>query len=228
MQLPQREIVVDTETTGLDPGSGHRVVEVGCVELVNLIPTGRSYQKYLNPERDMPVDAFQVHGLAAEFLAPQPLFAQIADEFLDFLGEAPLVIHNAAFDLKFINAELTRLERPPLAAERAVDTLALARRRFPGARASLDALCQRFGIDLSGRSMHGALLDANLLSEVYLALRGGPQPKLDLGAAAPAPKHAPGAADRRTWRQRNYAPSDAERAAHARMLESMKSPLWDA
>lgn len=227
MQLPQREIVVDTETTGLDPGSGHRVVEIGCVELVNLVPTGRTYQQYLNPERDMPADAFQVHGLSIEFLTPQPLFAQIADAFLDFLGEAPLVIHNAAFDMKFINAELARLERPPLATERAVDTVALARRRFPGARASLDALCQRFGVDLSDRSVHGALLDANLLAEVYLALRGGKQPGFDL-AAASAPKIASGTEERRTWPQRDHAPSDADRAAHARMLKSIKSPLWNA
>lgn len=228
MQLPQREIAVDTETTGLDPGSGHRVVEVGCVELVNLIPTGRTYQQYLNPERDMPADAFQVHGLSTKFLAPQPVFGEIADAFLDFLGDAPLVIHNAAFDMRFINAELARLDRPPLAAERAVDTVALARRRFPGSRASLDALCQRFGIDLSGRSLHGALLDANLLAAVYLALRGGSQPKFDLSAAASAPQNTAGAADRRTWPRRHFAPTDSERHAHARMLESIRSPLWEA
>ncbi|MGF1444732.1 MAG: DNA polymerase III subunit epsilon, partial [Pikeienuella sp.] len=169
-----REIVLDTETTGLEPDE-HRIVEIGAVELLNALPTGRSYHQYINPERPMPAEAFQIHGLGDEFLRDKPVFAEIAAAFCSFIAEAPLVIHNAAFDMAMINAELARLGRPVLPDSRAVDTLALAKRKFPGAQVSLDALCRRFGIDNAGRVKHGALLDSELLAEVYLELQGGRQ-----------------------------------------------------
>ncbi|MBM3582487.1 MAG: DNA polymerase III subunit epsilon, partial [Alphaproteobacteria bacterium] len=174
-----REIVLDTETTGLDPARGDRIVEIGCVELVNYIPTGNTFQSYVNPERDIPETAFAVHGLSRDFLAKHPVFAAIAEEFVAFIADSPLIIHNAAFDLGFVNAELARLERAPVLSARAVDTVQLARSKIPpGASASLDALCARFGIDTSGRALHGALKDALLLAEVYLELIGGRQPGL--------------------------------------------------
>ncbi len=175
-----REIVLDTETTGLDPDSGDRIVEIGAVEILNHVPTGRVYHQYINPERDMPQEAFAVHGLSSAFLADKPVFAAIARDFLEFVGEARLVIHNAAFDMKFINAELGWLKQPSIPWARAVDTLDMARRRFPGAQNSLDALCRRFGVDNSGREKHGALLDSELLAEVYLELMGGRQPDFTL------------------------------------------------
>jgi DNA polymerase-3 subunit epsilon len=175
-----REIVLDTETTGLDPDEGHRLVEIGCVEIVHGLPTGEIWHRYFNPERDMPSDAFAVHGLSRDFLMDKPLFGHLADEFLAFVGDARLVIHNAGFDIRFLNAELARLRRPPLLLDRVVDTLAMARRRHPGARASLDELCQRYGIDNSRRVRHGALLDAEILAEVYLELTGGRQTTLGL------------------------------------------------
>jgi len=183
-----REIVLDTETTGLDPETGDRVVEIGAIELVGHMPTGSRFHRYLNPERPMPEAAFAVHGLGDEFLRDKPLFAAVADEFMDFIGDARLVIHNASFDMRFLNAELRRLGRPALPMERAVDTVAMARRRFPGAPASLDALCRRFGIDNAGRVLHGALLDSEILAEVYLELIGGRQPDLSLGAEPGAPQ----------------------------------------
>jgi DNA polymerase-3 subunit epsilon len=175
-----REIVLDTETTGLDPESGDRIVEIGAVEILNHVPTGRVFHHYINPERAMPQEAFAIHGLSTSFLADKPVFAKIAQEFLDFVGDARLVIHNAAFDMKFINAELGWLKLPPIPWARAVDTLDMARRRFPGAQNSLDALCRRFDVDNSGREKHGALLDSELLAEVYLELMGGRQPDLTL------------------------------------------------
>jgi DNA polymerase III subunit epsilon len=178
-----REIVLDTETTGLDPDAGHRVIEIGCVELIDHFPTGRSFQRYLNPERDMPPDAQRIHGITSEFLSDKPLFAHVVEEFLEFIGDAALVIHNASFDLKFLNAELTRVKRGPLELARAIDTVDIARNKFPGARVSLDELCKRFSIDLSGRSLHGALLDAELTAQVYLELTGGRQKKLLLSPA---------------------------------------------
>ncbi len=177
-----REIILDTETTGLDPYEGHRIVEIGCVELVNSIATGRTWHCYLNPERDMPEQAFAVHGLSADFLKGKPLFAEKAEEFLGFVESAKLVIHNAKFDFGFLNAELERVARPALTRDRVVDTLALARRRHPGAPASLDALCRRYGIDLSERGLHGALLDCRLLASVYVELVGGPQARLEFAA----------------------------------------------
>src|SRR5690625_1930273 len=221
-----REIVLDTETTGLDPDNGDRIVEIGCVELINYVPTGQSRQYYINPERDMPEEAFKVHGLSAEFLADKPRFAEIAEDFLDFVRDDILVIHNAEFDLRFLNAELPRLGHPPIPAARAFDTVALARRRFPGAQASLDALCRRFSIDLTARSLHGALLDCQLLASVYLELRGGRQPGLTLNAAAEAVAAGMEAVQRRFRPPRPHAPSQDELDAHARMLESIKEPLW--
>lgn len=220
-----REIVLDTETTGLDPVAGHRIVEVAGLELLHHLPTGRTYRAYINPERDMPEEAERIHGLSAEFLKDKPLFAAIAPDFLDFIGDAKLVIHNAAFDMKFLNAELRKAGHDIIAAERAIDTVALARQRFPGAQVSLDALCRRFEIDNSARTFHGALLDCELLAEVYLELRGGRQPGLVLesqrraaAVAAPAPVAA--------RPPRPHAPSAEELAAHAEMLEKLTAPIW--
>ena len=223
-----REVVLDTETTGLEPAHGHRVVEVGAVELVNHIPSGKSFQRYLDPERDMPEDAERVHGLTRAFLAGHRRFAEEADALLAFIGDAKLVMHNAPFDLAFLNAELERIGKPPIPPARTLDTLALARRKYPGAPASLDALCKRFGIDRSAREKHGALLDAALLTEVYLELIGGRQPRLELQRTAAAPPDAAGtprAARART--PRPHAPSEAEATAHAAFVATLKDPIWD-
>ncbi len=177
-----REIVLDTETTGFEPGEGDRIVEIGAVELLGHVPTGRTYHQYINPQRSMPEEAFAVHGLGDEFLADKPVFKDIAQDFVDFVGDSKMVIHNAAFDMKFLNAELGWLNRPLLPMDQAIDTLAIARRRFPGSPASLDALCRRFGIDNSSRTLHGALLDSEILAEVYLELIGGRQPDFALSA----------------------------------------------
>src|ERR1700716_2345249 len=177
-----REIVLDTETTGLDPLRGDRLVEIGCVEIFNRMPTGQTFHRHLNPERDMPAEAFAVHGLSSEFLADKPLFSEVAEDFLEFIGDAPLVIHNASFDISFINAELDRLKRPPIPRERLVDTLLLARRKHPGVSNRLDHLCSRYAIDNSHRTKHGALLDAELLAEVYIDLIGARQSQLILAA----------------------------------------------
>jgi DNA polymerase III subunit epsilon len=176
-----REVVVDTETTGLDFANGDRVIEIGCVEIVNRIPTGREFHRYLNPDRDVQEDALAVHGLSRDFLKDKPLFQDIADEWLAFLGDAPIVMHNASFDIGFLNAELQRVPKPPLTPERVVDTLLLARRRHPAGPNSLDALCKRYGIDNSERSKHGALLDSLLLARVYVELLGERQATLGLG-----------------------------------------------
>ena len=221
-----REIVLDTETTGLDPASGHRIVEVGCLELMHHLPTGREFRRHVNPEREMPEEARAVHGLSDEFLAKQPLFAAIAQELLDFLADSPLVIHNASFDLGFLNAEFARLDLPPIEAKRAVDTLALARKRFPGAQASLDALCRRFGIDNTARSLHGALLDCQLLAEVYVELLGGRQPGLELDPAQRAAAEIVGKKDRPARPARPHAPSAEELAAHETFLEKIPNPIW--
>lgn len=226
-----RHIVLDTETTGFDPEAGHRIVEIGCIELVNHLQSGRHYRVYLNPERDMPEEAFRVHGLSAEFLADKPRFAEVAEAFLEFIGDAPLIIHNAEFDMRFLNAELKWLGKPALAMERAIDTVMMARRKYPGAPASLDALCRRFGIDNSSRTFHGALLDCQLLAEVYLELIGGRQPELAVAAAktvqaAEARVQAP--ARREIRAPRPHAPSEAELAAHAAMLAGLKDPIWNS
>lgn len=175
-----REIVLDTETTGFDPETGDRIVEIGALELQGHVPTGQTFHEYINPERSMPQEAFEVHGLGDDFLKDKPVFGQISEQFLAFIGDAKLVIHNAAFDMKFLNAELKWLGHPAIAWERAIDTLEIARRKFPGSPASLDALCRRFGIDNSARTLHGALLDSEILAEVYLELIGGRQPDFSL------------------------------------------------
>ena len=220
-----REIVLDTETTGLDPDEGHRIVEVACVELMNHLPTGRHFHCYVNPQRPVASEAAAIHGLTDAFLAQQAPFAAVIDELLGFIGDAPLVIHNAEFDLRFLNAELRRLERPALACA-FTDTLALAKRRFPGAPASLDALCRRFAIDLSAREKHAAKLDCELLAAVYLELVGGRQPGFDLMAADGAASRT--AVDRPVRPPRPHAASAAELAAHAAFLEKLKNPLWRA
>jgi DNA polymerase-3 subunit epsilon len=229
-----REIVLDTETTGLVPGDGHRVVEIGAIELFNHVPTGRVFHTYVNPERDMPADALQVHGLTAAFLAEQPAFAEVVEELLAFLDHdrdanpapARLVIHNAEFDIGFLNSELARLGRPPLdGAYGVVNTLQIARQRFPGAPNSLDALCRRFNVDASARTRHGALLDAELLAECYLGLIGGRQPDLGLVVMA-ASRQVSIVRDRPLRPPRPHAPSPEELAAHAAFLEQLRAPIW--
>jgi DNA polymerase-3 subunit epsilon len=220
-----REVVIDTETTGLDPQAGHRIVEIACVELLHHVPTGRRFHCYVNPERDMPSDALAVHGITAEFLAGHPPFGAIADELAAFLAGDRLVIHNAEFDLAFLNAELARLGRPPLACA-FVDTLALARRRFPGAPASLDALCRRFAIDRSERQLHGAEIDCDLLADVYIELLGGRQPGLDF-VVAPSDGLTEAETSRGEPRPaRPHAPTAEEWAAHQAMLAAIAQPLW--
>jgi DNA polymerase-3 subunit epsilon len=223
-----REIVLDTETTGFKANEGDRLVEIGCIELVNHIPTGRHYHVYINPERAMPEEAFKVHGLSDEFLKDKPLFAAVAQDFCDFIGEDPLVIHNAQFDLSFLNAELARLSGfPHIAMERAIDTVRLARQKFPGAQASLDALCKRFNIDNSARIKHGALLDAELLAEVYLELIGGRQQGLGLGGSADGDAILAAQAPRGPARPvRPHAATPEELAAHAAFVAKLKDPLW--
>jgi len=223
-----REVVLDTETTGLEPSAGHRIVDVGAVELINHIPSGKRFQRYLDPERDMPEDAERVHGLSRSFLAGHRRFAEEADAILAFIGDAKLVMHNATFDLGFLNAELERIDRPPIPPGRTVDTLALARRKYPGAPASLDALCKRFGVDRSRREKHGALLDAELLTEVYLELIGGRQPGLELQRAAPQPVAAPAQRAARAHTPRPHAPSEAEATAHTAFVATLKDPIWNA
>ena len=224
-----REIVLDTETTGLDPNQGHRLVEVGCVELLNRIPTGATFHAYLNPERDMPAEAFAIHGLSAEFLKDQPLFADVADDFLTFIGDDPLVIHNAGFDYGFLCAELKRVERALITRERLVDTLTLARRKHSAGPYNLDALCSRYGIDNSRRTKHGALLDAEILAEVYLELIGGRQ--ASLGLAEHANGHGNTAGGVAAARQRPAAltprVSEDDRAAHRAFVATLgDDALW--
>ena len=221
-----REVVLDTETTGLDPLAGHRVVEIGCIELVNMVATGRSLQLYLNPEMPMPAGAQEVHGLTDEFLADKPLFADKVEELIEFLGEAQLVIHNAQFDLGFLNAELARVGRAKLTNDY-VDTVSLARRKFPGQRASLDALCDRFSIDNTKRTKHGALLDSELLAEVYLELSGGRQRDLGLAPEMAATGLSGMLAMKRPVRPaRPHAASAIELAAHAEFLNKVSDPIW--
>lgn len=224
-----REIILDTETTGLDPFDGHRVVEIGCVELMNSIATGRTWHCYLNPERDVPEQAYAVHGLSADFLRDKPLFADKADEFLDFVESAMLVMHNATFDFGFLNAELERIARPILTWDRVVDTLALARRRHPGSPASLDALCRRYGIDLGERDLHGALLDCRLLASVYVELVGGHQARLEFAAngAQAAILHAQEIAVRPRPAPLAARISVEEREAHRAFVASLgNDALW--
>lgn len=225
-----REIVLDTETTGFDPEQGDRIVEIGAVELFNHVPTKKTFHKYINPERTMPQGAFEVHGLGDDFLRDKPLFAQIADEFLDFVGDAKLIIHNAAFDMKFLNAELGKLRKRTLPWEQAIDTLAIARQKFPGSPASLDALCRRFNIDNSARTLHGALLDSEILAEVYLELIGGKQPDFGLSANQSPSNDPRGAADWRPSKRPTPLPpriTETEKAAHAAFVARLgEKPLW--
>jgi DNA polymerase III subunit epsilon len=224
-----REIVFDTETTGLSFSSGDRLVEIGCVELVNRVPTDRHFHRYINPERDMPAEAERVHGLSARFLSDKPLFADVVEELIEFLGDCPLVAHNASFDFGFLNGELTRCGRPTVCTSRMVDTLGIARVRHPGAKHTLDALCVRYGIDLSARTLHGALLDAQLLAQVYVELTGGRQITLGLAEDAPVMRETPAEAPTRVHVRpaRHFAPSAAELERHAAFVQGLEAPLWE-
>ena len=229
-----REIIFDTETTGFDPDTGDRLVEMGCIEMVGLVPTGAVFHAYYNPQRPMPKSAEEIHGLSEQFLSNKPLFNESVDALLDFLGDAPLVAHNATFDFRFLNAELRRAGRDPIGTDRMIDTLAIARTQFPGAKHSLDALCTRFGIDRSHRTKHGALLDAELLAQLYIELRGGKQ--IGLGLAHDASDDsgdlafqvaAAGAADRPFRAPRPHAASAEEKARHRDFIATLSNPLWD-
>ena len=224
-----REIVLDTETTGVEANSGDRIVEIGCVELINHCPSGRNFHVYINPERGMPDGAFRVHGLSEAFLSDKPVFAAVVDEFIDFIGDARLVIHNAAFDVGFLNMELKRVGQGPIEPSLVVDTLAMARRKHPGASNSLDALCSRYGIDNGRRTKHGALLDAEILAEVYIELIGGKQASLVLGAADAGRGGLAGIAVERPQRLRPLAPrlDEGAIAAHEAFIRSLgKAQLW--
>lgn len=226
-----REIIFDTETTGFDPKNGDRMVEIGCIEMVNRVDTGRAFHAYFNPERAMPAEAEAVHGLSDAFLADKPLFSELAQDFLDFIEDSPMVAHNAGFDFNFINAELALCGLPAVGRDRMVDTVALAKVRHPGAKLSLDALCTRYGIDRSHRTKHGALLDAELLAQVYVELRGGRQIGLELVAETTEIVTEIKVLDRkdRIYRQpRPHAAADEELAAHAEFLKSVDTPLWGA
>ncbi len=224
-----REIIFDTETTGLDPRTGDRMVEIGCIEMVNRVTTGRTYHAYFNPERDMPPEAERIHGLGNAFLADKPLFSAKAQEFLAFIGDSPLVAHNAGFDFGFLNAELARCGLEPVGLDRMIDTVALARARHPGAKLSLDALCTRYGVDRSHRTLHGALLDAELLAQVYVELTGGRQIGLELVAEIEVSTIEvrrivrPGLTFRPA---RPHRASTEELVAHAEFLKTVASPLW--
>lgn len=231
-----REVIFDTETTGLDPKTGDRMVEIGCIEMIDRVETGRTFHAYFNPDRDMPVEAERVHGLSAAFLATKPRFAELADELLEFLGDAPLVAHNAGFDFGFLNNELELVGRAAISMERMVDTVAIARRKHPGAKLSLDALCTRYGIDRSHRVKHGALLDAELLAQVYVELTGGRQIGLGLGAgdAAPAlvatsvtnvPWHRP-STDRPRREPRPHVASPEELERHRAFIAGITDAIW--
>src|SRR4051812_17630273 len=224
-----REIVLDTETTGLDPSQGHRLIEIGCIELVNRFPTGRTFHKYVNPERDIPAEAFAVHGIGLDQLQSEPVFDKIADELVEFLGEAPLVAHNAQFDITFLNAELERAERRPLPRERLIDTLMLARRKHPGGSNRLDDLCARYRIDNSRRIKHGALLDAELLAEVYIELIGARQTTLGLSAVEIGMVGTRTVSATLLTRTAPLAPrvSDAERVAHREFVATLgDEAIW--
>jgi len=224
-----REIVFDTETTGLSFNGGDRLVEIGCIELINRVPTGNHFHAYFNPERGMPAEAFAVHGLSDRFLSDKPLFASRVEELLAFIDESPLIAHNASFDFGFLNGELGRCSRPIVELHRMVDTLAIARTRHPGAKHSLDALCTRYGIDLSARELHGALLDAQLLAQVYIELTGGRQITLGLSQAGPAMRETIEIPIRAQVRPaRHFGPSPAELERHAAFLMGMEEPLWNA
>ena len=225
-----REIVLDTETTGLDPLRGDRLVEIGCVEIFNRMPTGQTFHRHINPQREMPAEAFAVHGLSTQFLADKPLFAEVAEEFLEFIGDAPLVIHNASFDISFINAELDRIQLAAIPRERLVDTLLLARRKHPGVSNKLDDLCSRYAIDNSRRTKHGALLDAELLAEVYIDLIGARQSQLILAAETRDTRTAGHGEMPRRQREVPLVArvTEADRAAHRDFVLTLgDKPIWN-
>ena len=220
-----REIILDTETTGLDPKMGHRLVEIGAVELINHTPTGVNYQTYINPERDVDPGAQEIHGLTKEFLKQHPTFGDISAEFIDFLSNSTLIIHNAPFDLAFINMELNRLGEPSISSERVIDTLVLARKKFPGAQANLDALCRRFAIENRHRELHGALVDAALLADVYIELIGGKEPTLGLSA-----KKTNTVAEDTTrvyQKPRSFPVTEEELELHRAFVKTLINPIWD-
>lgn len=226
-----REIVLDTETTGFEPEEGHKIIEIGAVELDNHVATGRTYQAYINPERDVPADSVAVHGITEAFLKDKPVFSQVYADFIEFIGDGKLVIHNAAFDMKFLNYELKQVGHAGLKNDRVIDTLDMARRKFPGSPANLDALCRRFNIDLSEREVHGALLDSQLLAEVYLELLGGRQHGMILAAENKA-QESEGQASAQVRKERPFReprpfkPSDEELASHKAMQEKITDPIW--
>lgn len=220
-----REIILDTETTGLDPKKGHRLVEIGAVELMNHTPTGINYQTYINPERDVDPGAQEIHGLTTDFLKQQPTFGEISEELLSFLSDSTLIIHNAPFDLAFINMELINLGLTSIPSERVVDTLLLARKKFPGAQASLDALCRRFSIDNRHRDLHGALVDAALLADVYIELIGGKEPTL--GLSARKAKTVEGNTTRVYQEPRSFPVSEEELKLHRAFVNTLIDPIWD-
>jgi DNA polymerase-3 subunit epsilon len=225
IEITMREIALDTETTGLDPKSGHRMVEIGCVELWGHVRTGKHFHVYLNPERDVPPDAERIHGLSTSFLADKPTFVSIAKEFIAFLADSPLIIHNASFDMGFLNYQLAAAGHPILPMNRAIDTVKIARAKFPGSPANLDALCRRFNIDLAARKFHGALLDAELLADVYLELKGGRQAQMSLEAE----KEPQSSATQQSMVMRparSFPPTAAEEAAHHAFLTKIKDPIW--
>ncbi len=224
-----REIVLDTETTGLEPSQGHRLVEIGCLELINHVPTGRVFHTYINPERDVPQEAYAVHGLSYTFLKSHPPFKDVGSLLLDFIQEDPLVIHNAKFDMKFLNAELKVHEWPEIPFSRAIDTLGMARKKFPGSPASLDALCKRFGVDNRARNKHGALLDAELLAQVYLELIGGKQPALSLHFSSTSlTEEEKREEKRKTHVPRPHMPTEEDISLHRELLERLYNPVWNS
>jgi len=222
-----REIILDTETTGMDPLQGDRIVEIGCVEVENQVPTGKTYHVYINPERDVPAEATAVHGITNDFLKDKPTFGEIVGDFVDFIADSRLVIHNAEFDIKFLNAELKMFGFPSMDMRRATDTVKMAREKFPGSPANLDALCRRFGIDNSNRTLHGALLDAQLLAEVYLELTGGRQAGFAITEERDSHGLLMGVSLERKHREpRSFPASDKEKEAHDELIASLKNPLW--
>ncbi|NYT41642.1 DNA polymerase III subunit epsilon [Sphingomonas sp. R-74633] len=225
-----REIVFDTETTGLSFSGGDRLVEIGCVELVNRVMTGRTFHAYVNPQRPMPIEAFNVHGLSEVFLSDKPLFHDVVEDMLEFIGDSPMIAHNANFDFGFVNGELIKCGRPIVDLSRMVDTLAIARVKHPGAKHTLDALCSRYGIDLTQRTLHGALIDASLLAQVYVELTGGRQITLGLAVDAPVMRETPAEAPMRVHVRpaRQFTASAAELERHAAFLSKMEEPLWGA
>jgi len=222
----EREIVLDTETTGLDPLAGHRIVEIGCVELVNRLPTGKTFHSYINPERDVPAEAFAVHGLSAEFLSDKPKFNDVAQQLLDFIGDSRLIIHNADFDMKFINHHLFNARRADIGKDRVFCTLIFARRKFPGQQNSLDALCRRFGIDNSHRTKHGALLDSEILAEVYVELMGGKQNIIELERKEKIKTETITEIVKADFEKRTFPVTEEEKELHSKMLGELKDSLW--